>query len=462
MSKKFNVKVISRDEREFVREKKSDIHRIERNADPSLHPFERAREYVRTLNAVKLDKVFAKPFIAQLEGHTDGIYCMSRNPQQLTGMLSGAVNGEIRYWDLSLNMCTMSIEKAHDGYVRGVVTLPSGRQFLSCGFDKTVKLWNLRNNLTVLRANQEDENDDEEDTMLSGTYFGKEPFYGIDHHRRQEMFCTSSSKIDIWDVNRSEPVQSFTWGADSITSTKFNQVEAHVIASCGSDRSIALYDVRLNTPIRKLIMAMRSNSLSWNPMEAFTFVVANEDHNLYAYDMRNLDKALMVYTDHVSAVLDVDFSPTGLEFATGSYDRTIRIYDKNEPRSKEVYHTKRMQRIFSVKYSSDSTFVLSGSDDTNIRIWKSHASAPLKPLVSREKKQLNYSEKLKDRYGHLPQVYRIHKHRHLPKAILKAGEKKAIMKESQQRKFDNVVKHSKPGSVKIPQRKKLSIVKEME
>lgn len=47
---------------------------------------------------------------------------------------------------------------------------------------------------------------------------------------------------------------------------------------------------------------MKSNALSWNPMEAFNFTVANEDQNCYTFDMRNLKTALKVHTDHVAAV----------------------------------------------------------------------------------------------------------------------------------------------------------------
>lgn len=71
---------------------------------------------------------------------------------------------------------------------------------------------------------------------------------------------------------------------------------------------------------------MRSNRLCWNPMEAFHFVVANEDHNLYTFDMRKLDAAVTVHKDHVSAVMDVSFAPTGREFVSASYDRTLRIF----------------------------------------------------------------------------------------------------------------------------------------
>ena len=138
-------------------------------------------------------------------------------------------------------------------------------------------------------------------------------------------------------------------------------------ASLTRRRSIALYDVRADTPLRKLVMLKRANKVAWNPREAFNFTVASEDNNLYSFDMRKLDIATNVHKDFVSvrsehallrlpgaqvltppanaqAVMDVDYSPTGREFVAGSYDRSVRIFAYNGGRSREVYHTKRMQR----------------------------------------------------------------------------------------------------------------------
>lgn len=142
------------------------------------------------------------------------------------------------------------------------------------------------------------------------------------------------------------------------------------MATAGSDRGIALYDLRTSTPIRKLIMQTKTNSIAWNPMEAFNFTAANEDCCLYSYDMRKLQSATCVHKDFVSAVMDVDYSPTGREFVAGSYDRSVRIFSHNGGHSKEVYHTKRMQRIFAVRFSGDGSYVFSGSDDMNVRVWK--------------------------------------------------------------------------------------------
>ncbi|VAH59467.1 unnamed protein product [Triticum turgidum subsp. durum] len=57
--------------------------------------------------------------------------------------------------------------------------------------------------------------------------------------------------------------------------------------------------------------------------------------------------------------MDVDYNPTGREFVTGSYDRTVRIFNYNGDHSREIYHTKRMQRFVSIIYFHSSLLSLS-------------------------------------------------------------------------------------------------------
>lgn len=84
-----------------------------------------------------------------------------------------------------------------------------------------------------------------------------------------------------------------------------------------------------------------------------------------------------VHRDHVAAVIDVDYSPTGREFVSGSYDKSIRIFEYNKGHSREVYHTKRMQRLTCMAWSLDDRYIVSGSDEMNIRVWKAKAAEKL-------------------------------------------------------------------------------------
>lgn len=117
---------------------------------------------------------------------------------------------------------------------------------------------------------------------------------GIDHHWTKNMFATCSSKVQVWDHQRSEPTHEFSWGADSITSVKFNPAEASLLASTGSDRTVTLYDIRVASSMRKIVMEMRSNALAWNPMEPFNFTVVR----IFSYQCCRLLAADIVCHSH--------------------------------------------------------------------------------------------------------------------------------------------------------------------
>ncbi|XP_035261461.1 DDB1- and CUL4-associated factor 13 isoform X2 [Anguilla anguilla] len=421
------------------------LSEVPRNYDPSLHPFEVPREFTRALNATKLERVFAKPFLASLDGHRDGVNCMAKHPTSLATLLSGSCDGEVKMWNLTNRECTRTLQ-AHEGFVRGMCARFCGTSFFTVGDDKTIKQWKM-----------EAPSYGEEEEPLN-TILGKAVYTGIDHHWKEGIFATCGQQVDIWDEQKSSPIRTFSWGVDSFSSVRFNPVETHLLASCASDRSIVLYDMREATPLKKVIMKLRSNTLCWNPMEAFHFTCANEDYNLYTFDMRRLDAPKIVHMDHVSAVLDLDYCPTGTEFVSASFDKTVRIFPKDQGRSREVYHTKRMQHVICVKWSSDSKYLLTGSDEMNIRLWKAKASEKLGVLSQREKASLDYSEKLKEKFQHHPQVRRIARHRHLPKAVYSLSKELHVMKEARRRKERNVRKHSKPGSVPVVTEKEKHVV----
>jgi len=197
-------------------------------------------------------------------------------------------------------------------------------------------------------------------------------------------------------------------------------------------------------------------------MEPFVFAAANEDYNTYLFDMRRLKTPLNVFRDHVSAVIDVDFSPTGKEIVTGSYDKTIRIFEVDKGHSREVYHTKRMQRITSVVWTLDNKYILSGSDEMNIRLWKARAWEKLGTLKTRERNALQYNESLKEKYAHFPQVRRISRHRQVPRHVYQAKKELQTIRDSKKRKEDNRRQHTKPGTVPHVSEREKSIVKEQE
>lgn len=101
------VKVINRSEAAMTRERSEDVMQVHRNLDPTLHPFERAREYTRALNAAKTERIFAKPFIGAL-AHDEAVYCIARSPVRLNCVLAGCGDGLVKLWDVPEKLCGFS------------------------------------------------------------------------------------------------------------------------------------------------------------------------------------------------------------------------------------------------------------------------------------------------------------------------------------------------------------------
>ena len=380
--------------------------------------------------------MFAAPFVAQLgKGHVDGVYTMAKDPESLQRFASGSGDGIVKVWDLTSREEVYSAQ-AHEGIVKSMCWTKD-RKLVTCASDKTIKLFDPYNAAAGVAP--------------AGTWLGQTAFTGVSHHRSLPSFAASSNVIGIYDLSRSStiPLQTLQWptSTDTINTLAFNQIETSIIASCATDRSVILYDIRTSSPLSKVTLRLASNAVSWNPMEAFNFAVANEDHNIYVFDARKMNRALNVLKDHVAAVMDVEFSPTGEGLVSASYDRTIRIWNRTDGHSRDIYHTKRMQRCFSAKWTPDAKFLLSGSDDGNIRLWRANASNREGIKSARQRQKLEYEDALKRKYNHMPEIKRISRHRHVPKSVKKAGEIKQEEIAAIKRRRENERKHSKKGLI---------------
>ncbi|ESK91036.1 snorna binding protein [Moniliophthora roreri MCA 2997] len=410
-----------------------------------MHPFARARERTRALNAAKLDRMFAKPFIDALEGHIDAVEVLAKQPDSLTNVASGSWDGGIIVHHLSQRTQLLHLPQAHKGKVSGLCFAENSR-LLSCGVDRTVKIWNTGGG----------------SDQAINTLPGKAAFNSIDHQRSSPIFATASNQVQIWDESKTSPISNLTFptSTETVTSVRFNLSERSILATVGSDRTFALYDIRTSKPERRIVMQMRANALSWSPTMPTLVLLASEDHNLYTFDIRHLSEPSMIYKGHVAAVMSCDWSPTGTEFVSGGWDRTVRIWQVGQGHSPEIYHTKRMQRVTSTLFTTDARFVLSGSDDGNVRIWKAKASDKLGIVASRERASMEYRSSLINRWKVDKEVGKIARTRYLPKPVYSAAKLKNTMLQARRVKEERRRKHTRAGESKPKAERKKVVLAE--
>lgn len=302
--------MISRSLDDHLPSSSSAPHPIQRNLAPHLHPFAKPREYTRALTAVKMDRMFAKPFVDALGGHQDGVYCLAKDPRRVAVVAGGGGDGEVIVHSISLRRPLLKIPSAHKGMVGGLAWTSEARDgrrgLLSAGkLDGTVKLWRSEAFTPGMRDKQAfegnefgtgegeassskvmldqagalgegaDYEDEEEggglaidsgkrdrlgkDLEPTMTYTSKTGFNSIDHHRTDASFATASTSVQIWDENRTNPISNLAFGgsAETVTAVRFNQSETSVLASVGGDRTMCLYDIRTGKAERRIVMQVR-------------------------------------------------------------------------------------------------------------------------------------------------------------------------------------------------------------
>ena len=91
--------------------------------------------------------MFAKPFLASMDTHSDGVVQLAKNRHNLIDMLSAAADGEIVFWNLPARK-PLYVINAHPQMIRGLAfannkQLSADTVFVSTGDDKKVNIWSV-------------------------------------------------------------------------------------------------------------------------------------------------------------------------------------------------------------------------------------------------------------------------------------------------------------------------------
>ena len=86
---------------------------------------------------------------------------------------------------------------------------------------------------------------------------------------------------------------------------------------------------------------------------------------------------LVCYKSHNFAVWSVQFSPLGFYFASGSHDRTARLWTTNQPYPLRIF-VGHLSDVDCLQFHPNCNYLATGSSDKTVRLWEIHSGECLR------------------------------------------------------------------------------------
>jgi WD40 repeat protein len=149
------------------------------------------------------------------------------------------------------------------------------------------------------------------------------------------------------------------------------------LISVGDDKAIRFWNVETGQPTRTLRgrigpgMAGKIYAAALSPdgrVLATAGYSAQRNHYITLWDVRQGKVVHPPIGGHTNVINSLDFSPDGKLLASGSADRTARLWETatGNSRSVQLWHT---GAVYGLAFSPDGTRLATGSFDRKVRIW---------------------------------------------------------------------------------------------
>jgi WD40 repeat protein len=224
----------------------------------------------------------------------------------------------VHLWDLDTG--EERLFKGHTGPVAGVLFTPDGSQALSSGYDRTIRVWDVKTGTELRRL--------EGNTAIV-------QFLSLSPDGRRLLSGSVDNIVRLWDVPTGKEIRSFNRHKGAVRNAVFS-ADGKRGLSGSFDRTLSLWDLETGREVRRL-------------------------------------------EGHTWAVLWVAISPDGRYGLSGAGDpdKTIRLWDLDS--EKEIYrldnHT---NGVTNVTFSADGRYCLSASYDKTVRLWRLPDPGPAK------------------------------------------------------------------------------------
>ena len=295
-------------------------------------------------------KLGANKCLKTLQGHTSGVSTVAVNPDGRY-IVSGSWDGTLRVWEFATGRCLNTLQ-GHTGTVTSVAVSPCGRHIVSGGHDSTLRVWELRTGRCL--------------TTLQGKTSWVHSV-AVSPDGRHIVSGSLDKTLRVWEI--------------------------YFDIACAADLQVSLLKgfverKREKSELDEAVDKARDFYEKGDYKRSFTTLFEVWKANKFSdiEPIRNLYTRLLkkgrvsglhfafqkrLFGGHASNVSSVAVSPDGRYIVSGSWDKTLRVWELETGRCLHTLQEGHWGEVLSVAVSPDGRHIVSsGKYEKTLRVWE--------------------------------------------------------------------------------------------
>jgi WD40 repeat protein len=278
-------------------------------------------------NTIKLWNLETGDCLQTLNGHQQWVKAIAFSPDGKI-LASGSFDSTVKIWDLQTGECLKTL-LGHNSVVTSLAFSPQGDRLVTGSYDQSVKIWNVATGQCL-------------DTLHKHT----NRVWSVAFHPQGNLVVSGGDDhaVKVWEIRTGKCIKTLQGNSNAIYAIASSD-QKNLLASGHEDQTIKLWDINLNTP-------------------------QNIEHNLQPFQ---------ILRGHRDRILSIAFSPNEKLLASGSADRTIKLWNSYTGKDIKTLHGHKSW-IWGIAFSPNGQFLVSGSYDHTVKVWNVESGECLQTL----------------------------------------------------------------------------------